>query len=107
MYTVTMDKFSWKPEYGVGIDSIDKQHKDFFAVTNDIIDLLEKEDVKREELLAAVVKLEEHGGEHFRTEEGYFDKVNYPGAKMHVEEPTPIGSGSLITTQRSKSPMPT
>ncbi|MFA6354365.1 MAG: bacteriohemerythrin [Candidatus Paceibacterota bacterium] len=81
-----MEKFIWKDEYSVGIKLLDEQHKDFFSITNSIIDLLDREDVKKEDLVAMLHNLEAHGFEHLKTEEGYFDTFNYPHAPDHIKE---------------------
>jgi hemerythrin len=80
-----ISKFIWKDIYGVGIPSIDDQHKHFFSITNDVINLLEKENISKEELRAAVLKLEEYAGFHFETEEGYFDHLHYLDAPHHID----------------------
>ncbi len=78
------NKFIWQDIYSVGIPSIDAQHKDFFSTTNEIIDLLNrKESATNEQLLAEVMKLVNYANTHFKTEEGYFDKLHYFDAATH------------------------
>jgi len=81
-----IDKFVWRDEYSVGIPSIDDQHKQFFLITDEIIDLLLKKDKTMEELRASAFKLGDYASYHLKTEEGYFDHLNYPDAPRHVHE---------------------
>ena len=83
-----VQKFIWKDIYSVGIPSIDDQHKDFFSTANEIVNLFDtkadlEKNVIKEKLRAALRKLVEHGDIHFRTEEGYFDRLHYSGAAEH------------------------
>lgn len=79
-------KFVWDEKYSVGIESIDKQHEVFFSTADELIGLLERGNATKEQLRAAIVKLEEHGFAHFETEERYFDLLHYDGAASHIEE---------------------
>jgi hemerythrin len=80
-----MNKFIWKEEYSVGIPSIDEQHRHFFGITNEIIDLGEKSAASREELQGVADQLGDYALYHLKTEEDYFDKVAYPEAPQHVD----------------------
>lgn len=80
-----MDKFVWTEEYGVGIKEIDEQHKHFFGIANEVVDLSEKENFSKEEVFAALEGLGDYAFYHFKTEEDYFDKFNYPEAPLHID----------------------
>lgn len=77
------EKFIWTPEYGVGVKSIDEQHQHFFEIVNRILDLLEKEDISKEEILKPLGELGDYAFYHLKTEENYFDEFNYPDAPAH------------------------
>jgi hemerythrin len=80
-----MNKFIWKDEYSVGIPTIDKQHKDYFVLANEIVDMLQRREATTEKLHAITMKLEAHAIEHFDFEEKNFDLFHYPGAVFHTE----------------------
>jgi hemerythrin len=80
-----MRKFEWKDEYNIGIPTIDKQHKGYFALANDIIDLAEGGAVTKDSLHAVTMELEAHAIEHFDFEEENFDLFHYPDATFHAE----------------------
>jgi hemerythrin len=80
-----MEKFIWKDEYGVGIPSIDEQHKHFFGIADRMIDLAEQATPVREDLVLVVGELGDYAMYHLKTEEGYFDKFAYEGAPEHVK----------------------
>jgi len=80
-----MDKFVWEDKYSVGIPSLDEQHKRFFGIADNIIDMLERKEFNEAKLSELLEQLVTHGLIHFRTEEAYFDKFNYPSAPVHIE----------------------
>ncbi len=93
-----MRKFYWSEEYAVGIRILDEQHRRFFEIADKIIDLESKQNTTMDELLAvaeqnatrnkllaAAKELEAHAAGHLKTEEDYFDSLNYPSAQLHVE----------------------
>lgn len=76
-------KFIWSDEYSVGVKLIDSQHKRFFEIANNIIDLAEKTP-QREKLMNLVNDLGDYAFYHLNTEEEYFDEFNYKEAGAHV-----------------------
>jgi len=79
-----MDKFVWTSEYSVGIKEIDEQHQHFFEIANRIIDLTMKTDLAQEDVAKSLEELGNYAFYHLGTEEGYFDKFNYPDAPLHI-----------------------
>ena len=78
-----MDKFVWTDDYSVGIALIDEQHKRFFEIANEVLDLSSKKDVKREALLIYLEELGNYAFYHLGTEEKFFDEFKYEGALRH------------------------
>lgn len=78
-----MEKFVWSDDISVHVQEIDEQHKHFIDVTNSIIDLLEKEDVSRQELVMSIIQLGDYALVHFGTEEEHFNQFHYEDAKNH------------------------
>ncbi|MFA5925402.1 MAG: bacteriohemerythrin [Parcubacteria group bacterium] len=72
----------WKDEYSIGVSEIDQQHRYFITLLNDLYGAVisNKGQQKLEHLFQV---LSDYAEEHFTTEEKYFDKFNYEGAKEH------------------------
>jgi hemerythrin-like metal-binding protein len=67
--------FTWKPEYSVGDDHLDDQHRGLI----DLINMLEDESRMGEVL----EQLEIYVDEHFREEEAMLEKAGYPDLAAH------------------------
>jgi len=70
-----MDEFFWKPEYSVGDEHLDAQHRGLI----DLINMLEDQSRMGEVL----ERLERYIDEHFRDEEAMIEKAGYPGLDAH------------------------
>jgi hemerythrin-like metal-binding protein len=75
----------WKEEYSVNIASIDDQHKSFVKIINELYDAFMRKE-EEDALGDIVVELADYASLHFKTEEGYFAKTNYPEMAEHVME---------------------
>ena len=73
---------TWKQDYSVGVKEIDLQHQRFVDLMNQTYDTLYKDESK-EKIINLVEEIFSHGALHFHTEEGYFDKFNYPNTDEH------------------------
>lgn len=78
---------SWKSVYNVGIDSIDKQHKQLFILANKVYDaqnlrIADKEDYIKSLLKQSVALTISH----FEYEEQLMKKYHYPGYAQHLKE---------------------
>lgn len=73
-----MATFKWTPQLSVGVPQIDTQHQTLFQKANDLMDAC-----NRAEGYAEIAKLfaylESYVVEHFRDEEKYMAKIQYPG----------------------------
>jgi methyl-accepting chemotaxis protein/hemerythrin len=78
------EKFVWTPEYSVGVEMIDEQHRGFFAIANGIIDLAGRGAMSQAEVLEHLGALGDYALYHLGTEEKYFDEFHYPEAPAHV-----------------------
>jgi len=72
------DLFVWMKEYGVGVENIDSQHKNFFEITNRLWG-----DVRPGELEDLLMQIYRHTREHFRDEEQFMKDVGYPDLAEH------------------------
>ncbi len=79
----TSKKFDWKPEYSVGVKSIDEQHQYFFKLMNSLHELSELSDASSDKLREVINDLNQYAKFHFCTEEKFFEELKYEGAKPH------------------------
>ena len=80
-----MGLIQWKKEYTVGIKKLDNQHKEIIKILNQIFKLQEKgKDEKEIERILG--NLQDYIKEHFRTEEEYMLKYQYPGYEEQKKE---------------------
>ena len=73
-----MGDFIWRPEYSVGDEHLDGQHRGLI----ELIDLLENESRMGEVL----ERLEIYVDEHFRDEELMLDSAGYPNLAAHKKQ---------------------
>lgn len=77
-----MAHMTWKDEYSVGVASFDENHKELFAIIDDLRDRLE-ESASVEVLVRICDKLIACTRLNFEREESYFEKTGYPRAAAH------------------------
>jgi hemerythrin len=78
-------RFIWDDKYSVGIEIFDEQHKHFFELTNAIYDLLEKQNLDRVKLEAAVNDMANYALYHLSSEEEAFKNYPYPDKDKHLQ----------------------
>lgn len=78
-----MKAISWNRRYEIGVESIDKQHKQLFATINKLLALSEEEEKKEWVCREAVKYLQNHVTEHFQHEEAYMRSIDYPDFEVH------------------------
>lgn len=83
---ITDMKFIWSENYSVGVKLIDKQHRHFFEIANELYDLIEQKVAQRKTLFSFINELGNYALYHFNTEEEYFRKFNYIDAAPHIKE---------------------
>jgi hemerythrin len=74
----------WSDDYLLGVDSVDKQHKQFFTLMHRFHEQCltsEGEDVALETLAA----MKKYAAEHFEAEEGLMREHEYPRLEEHLE----------------------
>ncbi len=80
-----MNLLEWDDKYGVNVKEIDKQHQEIFKITNKLLNSIA--DGTGDEIVGNILQnLIDCITAHFRTEENYFDKFNYPKSYSHKEE---------------------
>lgn len=79
------DVFEWSDKFSVGIAEIDEQHKKLFEIIGTVFEgIAERND--RELLKTAFDKILDYTKYHFKTEESYFAKFQYPDAEAHKKQ---------------------
>jgi hemerythrin-like metal-binding protein len=77
----------WQPEYSVGVEEIDDQHKEFVRMMNEFETSLSLG--YTDNLVYQVLdRLEAYAIHHFATEEMYFAKFRYDNTQEHINEHT-------------------
>lgn len=74
----------WDDKYSVGVKEIDEQYQQFFVIINQIYDLLDADEVKKEEVLKILTELGNYALFHLGSEEEYFEKFQYEEAEIHT-----------------------
>lgn len=71
--------FEMKPEYYIGIDMIDQEHKQLFDYANEAYELLQEEFTpdKYDKIDAILEKLRDYTVKHFSDEEAYMESIQY------------------------------
>lgn len=87
----TLNIAGFTKEYIVDIPEIDDQHEAFFKMLdkiNDVVPDMYKplDDDEVDDLIDVISELRDYALEHFRTEEGYMQEVDYPGTGKQKKE---------------------
>ena len=75
----------WDDTYSVGISIIDEEHKKLIGIINKVI-VAKQHNNNPEEMLEILNEMIKYAKEHFKTEETYMRKFNYPEYQYHKEE---------------------
>jgi hemerythrin-like metal-binding protein len=72
----------WSPEFSVGVDEIDSDHRKLLDLVNGLYDAVTYGS-GRDELGKVLEGLAEYVHYHFAHEEDLFERTNYPGTERH------------------------
>ena len=97
-----MRKMIWTAECKTGVEEIDSQHRLLFAISNELLDI-ENPFKQQDEIRYLLRHLFDYVEKHFKTEEEYFQKHNYPGFKEHHDRHEEIKKEITNTIKESKS----
>ena len=67
----------WTPDLSVGVSQIDEQHKLWFEKANELFEA-GKEQRAKDYIKTLLDFLDEYTKQHFRDEEAYMQRINYP-----------------------------
>lgn len=75
----------WSDDLSVGVPEIDMQHRELFAMMNDLLDAIREG--KREKVVEGAISfLENYIDKHFSTEENKMIEAKYNGYENHKNE---------------------
>jgi len=72
----------WDPGLETGDDVVDAQHRNLYAIVNELDDAL-REERAREAVALMLVRVLLHAKSHFHDEEALMERVGYPGLERH------------------------
>lgn len=76
---------NWQEAYSVKVHEIDLQHQCFIQIINKLYNAFIDKKLD-DEILPILKELEDYALLHFKTEEQYFVKFNYPTMAEHIAE---------------------
>jgi hemerythrin len=79
--------FSWRNDYSVQVEEMDKQHKDMFQAANDLYETFQ-DDPNKDALLDSLDFLIRYTEVHFREEEELMQSKNFPDLEAHKKKHT-------------------
>lgn len=78
-----MKQVAWNERYKIGVDFIDKEHKQLFSTMNKLLKISEDENKSEWVCQEGVKFLKNHSLEHFEHEEEYMKSINYANYEIH------------------------
>lgn len=78
-----MKQIAWTEGHRLGIDSIDREHKQLFLTMNKLLRIIEEEDKSEWACREGVKFLKNHSLEHFEHEEAYMKSIGYRDYEIH------------------------
>lgn len=72
----------------IGVDAIDREHKELFGIINEMETLLENElsDDKYDSIQEIINRLKKYAEEHFRHEEEYMESIQHPELELQRQQ---------------------
>jgi hemerythrin-like metal-binding protein len=77
--------FQWSEKYSVGVESIDKQHREIITSLGSLLEAM-KQGRANEITPQTLLALEKYASLHFQKEEYFFERFNYPDKAKHIGE---------------------
>ena len=77
------DKFIWKEEYNIGVDTIDQEHQRLFKIINRLFAFQEEEKDSQWACQEGIKFFKGHTMKHFADEEAYMESIGYKGLEQH------------------------
>jgi hemerythrin len=80
-----MEKIKWKNDFSINVPVIDEEHKLFILIINKAIVAMQKNN-EREKISDALNEMTLYALSHFKNEEEYMMKFDYPEYLLHKKE---------------------
>lgn len=77
--------FVWHADLEIGVNMIDKEHRQLFKIMNKIHDMLEDPKKHKFACVEGIKFMRSHALQHFAHEEEYMRSIHYEGYEMHRE----------------------
>lgn len=78
-----MNTIAWNKRYELGVDFIDREHKQLFSTINKLMALSQEEGKEEWACREGIKYLKNHTLEHFEHEEAYMRSINYSDYEIH------------------------
>jgi len=78
-----MPRIYWDESFSVNNEEIDKQHKKWIAIMNELHDSLMEGNINEYKTVNTIESMKEYVRDHFTYEEEYMQKINYPDLALH------------------------
>lgn len=78
-----MEQIAWLEDYKIGVDFIDKEHKQLFSTMNKLLTIIASEDKNEWACKEGVKYLKNHTIQHFEHEEEYMRSIQYGEYDIH------------------------
>ena len=76
-------EYEWREEFNIGVESIDREHRQLFSIINKLI-VMEQEEKDIEWTCKEGIKFfKNHAQTHFGNEEAYMEEIGYEGLSRH------------------------
>lgn len=85
LITRDFQMFQWDEKYSVGIQSIDNQHKEIFVLLNKLLEAM-KMGHGNDVAIQIIQELERYAVNHFQKEEYFFQRFEFQGSSMHIND---------------------
>ena len=76
-------QFTWREEFNLGVDVIDKEHQRLFKIINKLFEYREAEKDAQWICQEGIKFFKNHALKHFNDEEAYMASVGYEGLERH------------------------
>lgn len=79
-------EIEWTQDYAVGVETIDRAHRDLFRISSRLISLSHNKDRHQWVGEQGIKFLKSYVISHFSEEEAYMRSINYPALGQHAEQ---------------------
>lgn len=80
-----MTQLAWTNELAIGLPSLDEQHMQLFAISNDLLSAITQGEGEAA-LKEIFDRLKAYTEYHFKEEEAYMEEIGYPDLSAHAAE---------------------